>query len=863
MSAAAQESEAQSARHVLTDYQFETVEALQAVARRAIAQQVREPEKRGEIARHGGVMLLQSPTASGKTLMLGRTLEGLVGKLERKTVWFWFAPFSGLVDQTVEALSEQCPGLRLRDATRDREPGLARDGDVFINTWSAVAANNKDARKVRRVTEDTYSLDQMLELLRLDGFSIGVVIDEAHLNFGTAAAAAADFYLNHLRPDVTILATATPRDEKLKEFAEKAGVDVGSRIIVSRDQVVERGLNKFGLMVGVMRLREEDQALVDPETSALSCGWHQHCAIKARLVERGLGVVPLMLVQVEDQKKGEDDPIERVKAKLIAIGVPEGRIATHTSGKPDPDFHTLAFDPTREVLIFKVSVATGFDAPRAWTLVSLRPSRGKDFGLQIVGRIMRVHPLVRPIHGQDDLLDRGYVFLTDAELQSGLQQAAAALEAVVSSIDVVTSHFDLVELGTAQPLAIGDAARFTAFRKLPPPPRDDDERQARLESLIEEQRVPGNIRERSDDEIDRAIQVAEHLKQVGNGDLFGGTLPNQDAPDLFETGSRSKQARSVNYPLRDGIDVPEALIAEMPPRAEILNSEAFNIDLARRFLEKSTVLQSINTRMGTGTLELSDLFDEERRFTIEDIQVRLDDARIEKEGQLAFDFDRSVNQRFFRRALKDALRRAAVNAGMAFTDLDLTRAIYLAAMREPKALKEALKAAKASYIETAEADPVPRTHPDYADCERSKLSAYGIIPSGLNGPETAFARWLDEDQTGKVKWWLRNPHRAGWSKGWSTNLILPSGGFFFPDFVVSVKGRSTPNEIVLVEIKGTHNDNTVESLEKIGVRHRKYDAVQWAQKDEDIFLRLGYDEIANRLLPRGRFDIDGLLRTTG
>jgi hypothetical protein len=33
-----------------------------------------------------------------------------------------------------------------------------------------------------------------------------------------------------------------------------------------------------------------------------------------------------------------------------------------------------------------------------WTLVSVRPSRGRDFGMQIVGRIMRVHPLVRSFH---------------------------------------------------------------------------------------------------------------------------------------------------------------------------------------------------------------------------------------------------------------------------------------------------------------------------------------------------------------------------------------------------------------------------------------------------------------------------------
>ena len=145
--------------------------------------------------------------------MLGRTIEGVVGALPMKTVWFWFAPYSGLVDQTREALTDQCPGLRLRDLALDRAATGARDGDVFVQTWGAVAANNKDARKVRRIAERTLSLDDMLATLRASGTAIGVVIDEAHLNFCVSAGAAARFYLDVLQPDFTLLATATPNDE--------------------------------------------------------------------------------------------------------------------------------------------------------------------------------------------------------------------------------------------------------------------------------------------------------------------------------------------------------------------------------------------------------------------------------------------------------------------------------------------------------------------------------------------------------------------------------------------------------------------------------------------------------------------------
>ena len=134
-------------------------------------------------------------------------------------------------------------------------------------------------------------------------------------------------------------------------------------------------------------------------------------------------------------------------------------------------------------LIFKVAVATGFDAPRAWTLVSVRPNRGAGFGLQIVGRIMRVHPLLRAGFGNDDLLDRGYVFLTDPVMQQGLAAAVAELKAVRQSLTVLSDQLDVVEYGAASmPLMISEAHRLAIHA--PPPPADAGERQERLDLLI-------------------------------------------------------------------------------------------------------------------------------------------------------------------------------------------------------------------------------------------------------------------------------------------------------------------------------------------------------------------------------------------
>ena len=287
------------------------------------------------------------------------------------------------------------------------------------------------------------------------------------------------------------------------------------------------GLNKRGLMLGILRFLEEDAAIIDLEQATLTGAWLQHQAVKERLAERQLAVTPLMLVQVEDQIKGGDDPVARVREKLEQAGVPADKIKSHTSGEPDPEFHTLAYDPLVEVLIFKVAVATGFDAPRAWTLVSVRPNRGKEFGLQIVGRIMRVHPLVRPFHGQDPLLDRGYVFLTDADLQAGLNAAVEEIKAVRHGMELITDQLDIVQFGNTQsPLGDVSISGITLSER----PKTSAERQERLALLIDAGLVEPELRNKPDEEQDRAILTFEMIQKMGDTPLFGD-LPLQSAPD--------------------------------------------------------------------------------------------------------------------------------------------------------------------------------------------------------------------------------------------------------------------------------------------------------------------------------------------
>lgn len=829
--------------HGLADYQLEAVTALRSTISRVAHHIDTRADHRREIALRSGAMLLQAPTGSGKTLILGRTIEGLIGALPMKTVWFWFAPYAGLVVQTRDALSDQCPGIRLRELATDRAVGGLRDGDVFVQTWAAVAANNKDARKVRRTREDGLSLDDMLVLLRESGVAVGVVIDEAHLNFGASAGAAARFYLEALQPDFTLLATATPNDEKLEAFERAAGVEVESRVVVSRDRVVEAGLNKRGLMLGYLRMNPGDEAFIDFEQATLTAGWTQHRQICERLSDKGIGLTPLMLVQVEDQASGGEDPVKRVREKLLEIsGIRDDMIAVHTSGEPDADFHMLAYDDSKQILIFKVAVATGFDAPRAWTLVSVRPNRGAAFGLQIVGRIMRVHPLLRSGHGSDDLLDRGYVFLTDPDMQAGLSAAVDELKAVRQSLTVLSDQLDVVEYGaSAAANLLSDVHRASAY--IPQPPANAEERQERLALLIDDGIIGADVAAMDSAAIDHAIVAGETARVASQTPLFGN-LPQQDAPAI---PILAKPSKLTPYPLRLDLGVPEALWQERPLGYAELNDPAFIDEIAAEFCNRSSLLAQIHQTRRAASMSLRDLFlaDEEREISL---SLRVSNARIAEKAQQAFVLNDSVDPRLLERAMVSALRSRAEEQGIEFSDQDLRRTIQMAAMREPDALLLALKQAQGKRVHVDANEPIPNPLFDVEGADPAAKAAHGIFPGGMNKPERAFAEFLDTDPSGAVSWWLRNPENVTWA----TRMILPTGQRFFPDFAVGIKGRSTRDSVALVEIKDDGVDGRLHSdknVLKIQVQHREYRNVFWTYSGEQGFERLTFNESLNRIGP--------------
>ena len=747
------------------------------------------------IRKSSGAILFQAPTGSGKTLIATRAVASLSDR--DRILWFWFAPFAGVVDQTRQTLHAQAPTLSLLDLETDRRLDALRAAPLFVTTWQSVATSNKEGRKARVSGDGGLAVDELIAGAREEGYRIGCVVDEAHHGFKKAAEAKR-FFSEVLRPDYTLLMTATPKDSDAKAFARETGYEVGdeeSWASVSRYEGVQAGLLKRGVKMARFIVRNPDDAvLVDFERTALRECAAMHRQMKDTLAREGVALTPLMLVQVPNG--GEHIAMARnyLTGKL---GFPEQAVKVHTANEPDPDLLALANDPQVEVLIFKMAVALGFDAPRAWTLAALRGARDASFGVQVVGRIMRRH---RSVHGRKNLpdeLEYGYVFLANSEAQEGLLNAGDLINqmpthvAELGSQTVVTFIADEPEV---QVVRNGESLRLFADGRVefPDPPSNGGA------SLF----APSS-----------SGNQQEFLDRAGWTPMAKGLLstpfssPEATTASLL-TSVLANDAR-VGYTYRRLSDGPTSLLTErMPPLPDDYEEQvAAQIDFMAVMGDKDRV----RTRVVQRTQEIfgvSDIVDEEKWATLSP------EAIAAKAKQLVFQFD--VDRFSFPRLLRERFRKALINGGYdpPGDDEQLLQQLDLILVRNPKLIAEAVRRCRAAQL-VVEDVPLPEAISSDLRLSSAKRNLYGAFPADLNPDERRFAELLDIDEN--VLWWHRNQSQQPTSVGlyaWS------HGRGFFPDFVVAVKGRLVGHGLALVEVKGPqlqHYDRA-----KASARHREY-----------------------------------------
>jgi len=761
---------------------------------------------------HNGYLLIEAPTGSGKTLMAGTMVEKF--SHEECVVWFWFAPFKGVVGQTAAFLREQFHGLRLRELADDRATDMSRQGDVFVTTWQTVATRVKDKRNVRKEGETNPSIDTLIEQLRTQGFRIGVVVDEAHHGFGETTQAS-KFFKDVLKPEYTVLITATPDDSDIKAFESAMGIAELHRIRVSREDAMESGLIKKGVKCAAYFVEPEKKALVDLQGTALRDGVAAHNQLKQTLAGMKVPLVPLLLVQADS----EDKSVEKLKARLLRMGFKEEQIATHTAEEPDANLLALANEERVEVLIFKMAVALGFDAPRAFTLVSMRASRDPEFGVQLVGRILRVHSRLQgraQANNLPEALNYGYVFLAAAETQTGLDLAGQKINAIQTEYAKASTATVAMRFGEG----------LTGVSKV------DESGQVEFFGLETEEAT--TVKEGDGSAMPLPEFVPPTVFDFGR---FFGSSTEPDAGDAPDKGPKQVAGPVAlhRYALRAGVPL------NFKTQEVCADNEVTEEDCAQRFIISTRdLLEAMknNIPVEKRTLDVfAQTIQQEFNFAAD-----LSAAEAAKKAYDALCKNKTFDPRELRRALlrkMEAVMRGEMKDEAGDPE-KVAHFLNVILATHPELLWEAQKKALAAHMEIQTAEALPAEIASPEPLQRSPRNIYEVMPPGLNGWEREFAQLLDHDPHRLVNWWHRNPP----DKPWSVNVLMTNGRGFYPDFVIGIEGRKTEDGALLADPK--ERFETSQEAPKVLAEHQTYGRVLILAKDGARWMTVGYDEKARK-----------------
>lgn len=805
--------------------------------------------------------LLRAPTGSGKTFVISRVLANV--SAEREVLWFWFVPFVNLVQQTEDSLTANCAHALLPVMLGNGRNAEPAPGMVLLSTAQGVAkATQRTKGYDADNDDDTRSIAAFVARARARGLEIGLVVDEAHIALDSTTEFGS--FAHWLDPKYLLMATATPKDQRLNEFLAKAGRSEFVSFNVSRAEVVEARLNKRYIQAVIYQSPSSIQTITDTRSTVLREAWKRNKRLRKELTAAGIDVVPLLLVQVPNGETTVDDA-ERDLMQLC--NVPPQVIGKHSADKPDPVLMAaIANDRSKEVLIFKQSAGTGFDAPRAFVLASTKPVNDPDFATQFIGRVMRVVAQIRsrypkPVAIPADF-DTAYIYLANAEAQSGFQASVESTAQVKSQLEGQTEKLQLRQTmsgavvytnrTTDQPpvtydMPLPSAQPHTGTAATNTPAHDT----APTAPLTEQTGLTLDVLPTSlfpDEPLDEMRPVAP-VARASRTDMFASAEALQK--ELAERGLRT-------YPLRRELRLPRALKREERPR--LSNMSAISKAVAMRLeipheLERRAVDAALNrlkgmerrTEMTQHTVESSEIAivtdrdtvaAEARRALAALPQVEDEDVRIIVKT-IAARLLEAITREFEHREEDE---RPATKALDRYSRDAAHWVIRLQADLLREALEEEI--AKKAQLVDAAALPDAMLFPSVIALEASPKNIYGVLPpssddiergrselfmddanwfedrtyrlSGgseftvgeydgvckLNGLERKFAEALDT--AAFVQWWHRNPDR----KQYAVSVVRADHkNYFYPDFVVCVEHETGDEHLLrLVETKEDTKD---------------------------------------------------------
>lgn len=392
-------------------FQQKAIESLRAKAAEALGSYKRTGEYQ--------VISFTAPTGAGKTIIMAGLVESILNgsdtfEEQPDAIFLWLSDSPELNKQSCDRFNAKADKIRrdqtviIEDESFDQE--TFDDGHVyFLNTQKL----GKSSNLVRNSDSRQYTIWQTIaNTVRNKSGRFYFIIDEAHRGAqGSDIAKATSIMQRFIKGSPEHGITPMPVVIGMSATVERFNALVGStsstiqKVIVTPDEVRESGLLKETIVV---KYPEED--IGHQELSVLQAAaeewrdkwnhWYQYCE-----EQHYAYVNPIFLVQVLNGTNGNltdtplDDCLKAIEERLHyqfkegevvhAFGGTDSAIEANGLNIPYVEPSKISNNRKAKIVFFKESLSTGWDCPRAETMMSFRRAVDATYIAQLLGRMIR------------------------------------------------------------------------------------------------------------------------------------------------------------------------------------------------------------------------------------------------------------------------------------------------------------------------------------------------------------------------------------------------------------------------------------------------------------------------------------------
>ncbi len=365
------------------------------------------------------VVSLQAPTGSGKTIIMSALIEDIFFGSDQFTeqqdaIFVWLSDSPQLNEQSRQKIEQKADKIRIgqcvviTDESFDQE--VLDDGHIyFLNTQKL----GKGANLSRHSDTRQFTIWETIEnTARLKSDRLYFIIDEAHRGMqgrqaGTATTIMQRFIKGCADPQISPLPVVIGMSATAERFDALVGRGTSStlhKVAVSAAQVRQSGLLKDRIVITYPEdpARHGDMAVLQAATDEWQdkCRhWHQYT-----YEQHYQNVDPVFVIQVcaGSGNKISDTDLDDVIAKteerigstfreheVVHTFGSTGTLTIHGLNVPHVEPSDIAEDHRIRVVLFKENLSTGWDCPRAETMMSFRKAEDATYIAQLLGRMVR------------------------------------------------------------------------------------------------------------------------------------------------------------------------------------------------------------------------------------------------------------------------------------------------------------------------------------------------------------------------------------------------------------------------------------------------------------------------------------------